>query len=149
MCSYHWSCDLQSSRKTRYPEDFGWNLQNMVTIILAHIRESHTVLSAKVCTCVCSYDVYVLCVCVRLCIIMCVYICTYMCVHNVCTYVCVCVRLCIIMCMYICTYMCVHMYVHVCTYVRTCVYIMYVHTYVYVCCIFSLCRKQTQVWLSL
>lgn len=42
----HVTC--QVSRKTRYPEDFGWNLQNMVTIILTHIREKHTVLSAKV-----------------------------------------------------------------------------------------------------
>lgn len=36
------------SRKIRYPEEYGWNLQNMVTILLTHIRERHTEQSAKV-----------------------------------------------------------------------------------------------------
>ena len=39
---------LQASRKTRYPEDFGWNLQSFVTVLLTHIRERHSDLSAKV-----------------------------------------------------------------------------------------------------
>ena len=39
---------LQASRKTRYPEDFGWNLQSFVTVLLTHIREKHSDLSAKV-----------------------------------------------------------------------------------------------------
>ncbi len=30
---------MQASRKTRYPEDIGWNLQNLVTTVLTHIRE--------------------------------------------------------------------------------------------------------------
>ena len=33
---------LQASRKSRYPEDFGWNLQSLVTNLLTHIRERHT-----------------------------------------------------------------------------------------------------------
>ncbi len=33
---------MQASRKTRYPEDFGWNLQSLVTNILTHIRDRHT-----------------------------------------------------------------------------------------------------------
>ena len=39
---------VQASRKTRYPEDFGWNLQSFVTVLLTHIRERHSDLSAKV-----------------------------------------------------------------------------------------------------
>jgi len=38
----------QASRKTRYPEDFGWNLQSLVTILLSHIRDRHNDLSSKV-----------------------------------------------------------------------------------------------------
>ena len=37
-----WYHHMQASRKTRYPEDFGWNLQSLVTNILTHIRDRHT-----------------------------------------------------------------------------------------------------------
>ena len=38
---------LTSSRKTRYPEDFGWNVTTVVESILTHIRKRHSDLSAK------------------------------------------------------------------------------------------------------
>ena len=32
---------VQSSRKNRYPEDFGWNLQSLVASLLESIRRRH------------------------------------------------------------------------------------------------------------
>ena len=41
-------CGLQASRKNRYAEDFGWNLRNLVAIILEYIRQRHHDHIAKV-----------------------------------------------------------------------------------------------------
>ena len=55
---------------------------------------------------------------------MCMYVCMYVCIY-------VCMHVCMYTCMYVCMYVCMSYvyHVHVCTYVRMC---MYVYIYIYV-----------------
>ena len=50
--------NFQASRKSRYPEDFGWNLQSLITTLLSHIMDNHNDPSARVCPIEITFDMY-------------------------------------------------------------------------------------------
>ena len=49
MCECGCVCSVKASRKSRYLENFGWNLRNLVAILLEYIRQKPNSQAAKVC----------------------------------------------------------------------------------------------------